>query len=258
MFLNMKYKEECPEYTESNELFMDVIKNTSGHSIAEKHNFLSTGQVLFYLAFQIHSICDSMILRFIGDYSLAILYRSLIEHSVKHFYIFARFHKEHNDDVGSQYYHDCIYDEQVKKINAVLWPNFFTVKQEHLREHKQLRKNAKQFAFSNMLNYIDALDLADMSEDLAKSIKKLKSDYSLSSSYTHGGPEAISMTRQMPKENIQYTAVSMSILAQLHTVKTFATYESSSKKRLFEVSQRLQHLLETTLKKWPTSPEADI
>ena len=126
----MNYKEDYPEYTEACEKFMDIIKNTSCHSIAEENNFISTGQALFYLSFQINRICDSMLLRFIGDYAIAILYHSIIEHLVKHFYIFLRFHKEHNDTVGKQYYFDCIYNEEVKKMNAVLWPNYLKVKQD--------------------------------------------------------------------------------------------------------------------------------
>ena len=102
MLLPMIYKENYLEHNESFELFMEAIGNTGCHSIAEEHQFLSTGQVLFYLAFQIHYICNTMLLRFIDDYPLAILYRALIEHSVKHLYIFARFHKEKNDTVGDQ------------------------------------------------------------------------------------------------------------------------------------------------------------
>lgn len=250
MLFNIQYKEDYPEYTEAHELLMDVIKNTSCHSIAEDNNFLSTGQVLVYLAFQTHRICDSMLLRFIGDYPLAILYRSLIEHSLKHFYIFARFHKENNDDVGEQYYFDCIYDEQVKKVNAILWPNFFKVKQGKKKGHKQIKKNAEQFTFRNMLNYIGAIDLPDISDDLTKFIQTLKSDYSLSSSYTHGGPEAISMTKKIHKKSIQHSSVATSILTQKHTIKTFATYDSPDKDRLIEVGQTMQRLLDSTLSKW--------
>ena len=258
MFLNMNYKKEYPEYNESCELFMDVIKNTNCHNIAEENNFISTGQALFYLSFQINRICDSIILRFIGDYAIVILYRSIIEHSVKHFYIFARFHKEHNDNVGKQYYFDCIYNEQVKKMNAVLWPNFFEVKQDKKQEHKQLKKNAEQFSFKEMVNYIGQIELADMSESIKKFTQKMKLDYSLYSSYTHGGPEAISMTTQIPKEIIQHSSVSISILAQLHTIRTFTTYDSPSKERLKEVGQRMENLLEISFKNWASISEVGI
>jgi hypothetical protein len=255
MLFKMQYKEDNPEYMEANKLLTDLIKNTSCRSIAEDNNFLSTGQALFYLVFQTHRICDSILLRFIDDYPLVILYRSLIEHSMKHFYIFSRFHKENNDEVGKQYYFDCIYDEQFKKANAILWPNFFKVKPEKKNEHKQIKKNADQFTFRNMSNFIGTIDLPGISNDLVQFTKKLKSDYNLSSSYVHGGPEAISMETKIPKKNIQYSSVATSILTQIHTIKTFAKYESQDKERLIEDGNKLYSLLEKTLSKWEASLE---
>lgn len=250
MLLSMNYKKEYPEYNEACELFMDIIKNTNCHNVAEENNFISTGQALFYLSFQINRICDSMLLRFIGDYAIVILYRSIIEHFVKHFYIFLRFHKEHNDNVGEQYYFDCIYEEQVKKMNAFLWPNFFKAKLDMKQDHKQIRSNAENFSFREILNYIGEINLPDMSESIKKLIQEMKMNYSLCSSYTHGGPEAISMETQIPKENIQHSSVSYSILAQLQTIRTFTNFDSPNKERLKEVRQRMKELFEISFKNW--------
>lgn len=252
MSFPIKYKHDYPEYTESSELFMDVIRNANCHSIAEENNFLSTGQVLFYLAFQINRICDTILLRFVGDYPLAILYRSLIEHSVKHFYIFARFNKEKNDAVGEQYYFDCIYDEQVKKMNAILWPNFIKVKQDKKSKHKQIKKKADQFTFRNILNYMAAIDVPDLPDDFTRFIKQLKSDYNLCSSYTHGGPEAISMTKQIPQKNIQHSSVAISIIAQLNTINAFSKFDSKSKTKLIKIAQAMNGHFEGILSKWET------
>ena len=256
MILNMNYRKEYLEYNEACKLFMDIIKNTNCHEIADKYNFISTGQALFYLSFQINRICDSMLLRFIGDYAIVILYRSIIEHFIKHFYIFLRFHKEDNDSVGEQYYFDCIYKEQIQKVNANLWPYYFKVKPDMKRRHNTIRSNAEAFGFSEMLNYIGKTNLSDMSESIKKLIQETKREYSLCSSYTHGGPEAVSMETQIPKENIQNSSVYCSILAQLHTINTFTKFDSSSKENLKEVSQRMEELLETHLKNWTSIEKA--
>jgi hypothetical protein len=259
MLLNMSYKKEYPEHNEACELFMDIIKNANCHNIAEENNFVSTGQALFYLSFQINRICDSMLLCLMGDYAIVILYRSIIEHFVKHFYIFLRFHKEHNDNVGEQYYFDCIYEEQVKKMNAFLWPNFFKAKLDMKQYHKQIRSNAENFSFREILNYMGEINFPDISGSITitKLIQKMKMDYSLCSSYTHGGPEAISMRTQIPKENIQHSSVSYSILAQLQTIRTFTNFDSPTKERLKEVQQRMEELLEISYRNWDIANEGE-
>jgi len=260
MFLSMNYKEEYPEYNEARGLFVDIIKNTNCHDIAEKNNFISTGQALFYLSFQINRICDSILLRFIGDYAIVILYRSIMEHFIKHYYISLRFHEERNDDVGKQYYFDCIYDEQVKKINAVLWPNFFQVKPNMKHRHKQIKNNAEFFTLRKILNYIGKIDLSNISEpgmNMKRLIQEVKKEYSLSSSYTHGGPEAISMATKVSKKHIQHSAVCYSILGQLNTIRIFSGFDSPNKGRLTEVRERMEDILKIYLENWPAKNESE-
>lgn len=99
-----------------------------------------------------------------------------------------------------------------------------------------------------MLNFIGEINPSDMSEPIKESVQRMKMEYNLCSSYTHGGPEAISMATQIPKEYIQHSSVSFSILAQLLTIRTFTNFDSPNKERLMEVGQRMEELLEISFK----------
>lgn len=255
MLYNPSYKKECPELDESFKLLMESLKSCHCHNIAKVNNFGSTGQALIYLCFQIKRICNATLLLYLEDYAMMILYRSIIEHFIKHAYIFMRFHTEHNDDVGKDYYENCTYKEMINKAIAFTYPNKLKIKSDMKQDHKEALNNAGRFSFSYMIDYIYEYCIEtglEEEDESKKAMRQAKNDYSICSSFTHGGPEAITMKMEIDKRIIQSQSTGYALLAQLHTIQTFANFDSPDKENLQETHKKIRELLDTVFKNWPS------
>lgn len=177
----------------------DVIKQIGGSEIEE------TLMVMFNLLMNmgfikngVYDACESDNL-----YSAKILYRSFMEHWLKAQYIFVRFQKEKNNDVGKEFRLYCSLDETVKYGNSIKelhrvlgleqsggdpWDIIFEYKPELLdKETRQsIKQKVRQFNYREIVSYlIDQTDLND-----SGFLNPVIPEYSELSSYVHGGPQA--------------------------------------------------------------------
>lgn len=132
-------------------------------------------------------------------YSANILYRSLIEHSLRHQYIFMSYAKNKNDSVGKDYYEYCDMGENldflkaIKSTNEIFDPENADIKTwEELSKiderfqkctPKQLSIKVDQFKYRSIIKFISS-NLSLKEGILAKIIPL----YSELSSFVHGGP----------------------------------------------------------------------
>jgi len=242
----MTLKDDSPEYEESYTLFKNVINNGNCSDIAKENNFSSTGQALFLLSFQMSRIYNSMLSITMDDYVILILYRSIMEHFTKHCYIFYRFHKENNDNAGDQFL-NCTQGELCRKANAVLWPKSLKNK---IPEQKEWMNNLKKFEFAYMLKHISKVVPENTEPPVEKAIQQVKSDYSTTSSYVHGGPVAVLGETPKHKKKVQKVAASYVILSHLFTVQTFMIFDSPKKDYLKEIHQKMQKLSKESIEKY--------
>lgn len=132
-------------------------------------------------------------------YSVNILYRSLIEHFLKHQYIFLNFAKSNNDQIGTDYYSYCDMGENldylkaIRSTNTIFDPSNSDIEVwEELVKHdkrfkgispKKLKEKNDQFRYKNIIRYISSLGIEDNG-----TLKKIIPQYSELSSFVHGGP----------------------------------------------------------------------
>lgn len=239
----IRYKQDYPEYEEAKKIFTDIIHNDNCATIAKENNFSFTGQSLFFLSFKMSLICDSILLTFMNDYSMHILCRSIMEYYLKHFYIFYRFNADKNDDIGKRFL-GCTQGELYKKYNAVLWPDFIQPKPP---EHKEWMANLKEFEIASILEYIGKIEtIIDLS--VRKGIQHAKLDYSIASSYVHGGCEAV--FGEIKEHKIQLLSTIYMISTYFFTIQTFTKFDSPNKKHIDSVRLKVQTLLDNSLAKY--------
>ena len=170
-------------------------------------------------------------------YSAKILFRSLIEHWIKSQYIWVRFGKEKNNDVGREYRLFCALDEQVKygnsliKLNEILgaeqrgedpWELVFTLKPELQKEHtkKTIKHKVKQFEYRKIIEFL--INQTDLGNDgfLTPAIP----EYSELSSFVHGGPEAINFMATVGTERYENYQGMIRFSFNICKMTTFITY----------------------------------
>lgn len=134
-------------------------------------------------------------------YSTRILYRSLIEHGLKHQYLYLRWAKDKNDSVGEEYYEFCNFSEDLSYLKAIQYANRLagqtTTKEEPFSILNQLKQQstkysstlieekARQFSYRKIVEYILS---TVKTENLSPFLCKLILEYSELSSFVHGGP----------------------------------------------------------------------
>ena len=132
------------------------------------------------------------------------VYRSLIEHFLRHNYLFFRFIREKKDAVGEEYsdladikeYFDFfraanaeqkIFEgqDQSEEFNEYIYSRFPKYKKI---SKKELRNKLSQFTVKSMIGFIwENLKKSEMEPAV---INNLLTDYSILSSFVHGGPHA--------------------------------------------------------------------
>lgn len=133
-----------------------------------------------------------------GGYSAGILFRSLVEHTFRHLYIYTRALKEDSDDVGGEYYGKLRGSEDLEsftKVNnytKVIRPNqtSWSTKGDH---NNDIAKVGKQFGISNIFFYLienSSTDKPYINEGMEDYLLERLKQYTNLSSYVHGGPYA--------------------------------------------------------------------
>jgi len=165
----------------------------------QKTEFQYTGKALTYFipksGYLINSIlfsCKS------GDpYSASILFRSLIEHSFRHLYIFVKALNDKNDDVGKTYYNSLKANEDLESVEKIInykkivYPEDtqWNTKGDH---NNAIRETAKSFRIEKIFHYL----ISNNNNEKSEVIKRYKKEYLLErlieytnmSSSVHGGP----------------------------------------------------------------------
>ena len=144
----------------------------------QKSDFKYTGKALVYFipksGYLINSILFSC--KSSDPYSASILFRSLIEHSFRHLYLFVRALNDKNDDVGKAYYNSLKDNEDLESVEKII--NYKKIvypedTQWHTKgEHnKAIREIAKNFRIEKIFHYL-INNNNDKSSEIIKDIKK--------------------------------------------------------------------------------------
>ena len=165
----------------------------------QKTEFQYTGKALIsfipksgYLINSLLFSCKS------GDpYSASILFRSLIEHSFRHLYIFVKALNDKNDAVGKEYYNSLKANEDLESVEKIInykkivYPEDtqWNTKGDH---NKAIREIAKNFRIEKIFHYL----INNNNDKSSEIMKKYKKEYLLErlieytnmSSSVHGGP----------------------------------------------------------------------
>ena len=143
-----------------------------------------------------------------GGYAAGILFRSLVEHTFKHLYIYTRALKEGSDDVGDEYYGKLKGSEDLEsftKMNnytKVVRPNQtpWSTKGDH---NKNIAEVGKKFGISNIFFYLIENSRTDkhfIDEGMKDYLLERLKQYTDLSSYVHGGPYAEMCYEELMKD----------------------------------------------------------
>ncbi|MCX6759169.1 MAG: hypothetical protein NT012_01170 [Candidatus Nealsonbacteria bacterium] len=155
------------------------------------------------------SILDSYINKNI--YSAGILFRSMIEHSFRHLYIFTRALNENSDSIGNKYYNSLKANEdlesfrEINNYNKVVYPEKtkWSTKGNH---NNLIRKAAKEFRIEQIFYYL----IGNNNGNNIEIVDRFKKEYLLErliqytelSSGVHGGPFGELMLEKLHKSKV--------------------------------------------------------
>lgn len=142
-------------------------------------------------------------------YSVASLYRSLIEHNFRHLYIYSKACKEDSDEIGITYCkilkasEDLEWLDKVNKHNRK-YNNNKTIWRTGDEHNDSIRKAKKEFMFSKIIEYLKKNNIRDNSkatEHLINCLLKYTEEYNDLSAVVHGGPSVNSGLEKLLKDN---------------------------------------------------------
>jgi hypothetical protein len=186
----------------------EIIQNSFSNLIEDvkKSDFPQTGKALAMQVIKSNFLKEGIFEACISEniYVAKLLYRSLIEHFLRHQYIFIRWTKEQNDSAGADYYKYCDmgedweYIKAINKTNKIFsvekmekenkWDAYLKMKnnKENISQ-KELEIKTSLFTYTKIINYI--WENINNNETM-KALSSVILDYSELSSYVHGGPFA--------------------------------------------------------------------
>jgi hypothetical protein len=196
-----------------------------------------------YISNAIISLCQSN-----DVYATSILFRSLIEHSFRHLYIYTRTLNENSDAIGEIYYRDLKADEDLKSIRKIIgykkivYPEDtqWNTKGEH---NKKIGDVAKQFEIQSIFCYLVSHNVSK-EEIISKGLKKYLLDrlieYTNMSSGVHGGPFGELILENTKKDPKKFEAAKI----------RFATDALMLHKSLIETTYLFAYLMDSSLQKY--------
>jgi len=176
-----------PGLIKDSKKFQHKTTSTALISLALKINFLKNG---------IFDLCETD-----NVYPAKILFRALIEHSLKHQYLLMRSSIEKSDDVGKDYYKFCDMNEDLLRLNSInnfikklnlkkqeidTWEELCKINKDFNKITKKgLKYKADQFKYLNIITYLSN----EVKDNLVRDfLAKVILNYCELSSFVHGGP----------------------------------------------------------------------
>lgn len=217
----------------------------------QKTKFQYTGKALIsfipksgYLINSLLFSCKS------GDpYSASILFRSLIEHSFRHLYIFVKALNDKDDAVGKEYYNSLKANEDLESVEKIInykkivYPEDtqWNTKGEH---NKAIREIAKNFRIEKIFHYL----INNNNNESSEVIKRYKKEYLLErlieytnmSSSVHGGPFGELALYELQKDKSKLEA----------TLNKFANESFVLHKSIVETTYLFAALMDETVTKY--------
>ncbi len=207
-----KYKEDqskfvdwLDEIREKNDEYFEIITKVMPNFLEFSKKCQHRKTILALVAFHTHlSTLKNAIIDLSETeniYSIKVLYRIYLEHWLKGTYIWTRYAKEQNDDVGVEYGslgkigEELKYGNSLNQVSAILdaetknldvWDALckFDSRLKNLSK-KEVLDNAKKFEYKAIAKY-----LVDNNAPGGNWVQMIIPEYSELSSYVHGGPNA--------------------------------------------------------------------
>ena len=219
----------------------------------QKTEFKYTGKALIsfipksgYLINSLLFSCKS------GDpYSASILFRSLIEHSFRHLYIFVKALNDKSDSAGEAYYKSLKANEDLESVEKIInykkivYPEDtqWNTKGDH---NKAIREIAKSFRIEKIFHYL----ISNNNNESSEIIKRYKKEYLLErlieytnmSSSVHGGPFGELALYELQKDKSKLEA----------TLNRFANESFMLHKSIVETTYLFASLMDETATKYHT------
>lgn len=166
-------------------------------------------------------------------YAIKVLYRVYLEQWMKGMYIWDRYGREKNDDVGQEYSSLGRIGELLKYGNSIkavselvdaeskgvdVWDNLCKL-DPNLKKFnkKEITRNIKKFEYKNIAKY-----LLDNDTPGGSWVPTIIEEYAELSSFVHGGPSATDQCGQIAKHNEQFKEYKGMVRFSFNTCRVFA------------------------------------
>lgn len=181
-------------------------------------------QVLTDFSKRVDAIFNSILLLAKADnlYSLFILYRSILEHSYKAFYIFAKTTRNGNDETAEKYQKHLFISEFLAEQAGVLemedlinesetksdFLNFLLTKFPELQgfdkeNQKEISAAIKEFRLSEIIKFLhDRFSQREENKNIASVFAQTLPEYSHVSTFTHGGSYASNLMDKFSEQDL--------------------------------------------------------
>ena len=246
MFLKIKTYRDEETYRildEIRKLFNSAKKEFNSKKIGEQNGIVNTVCALEMLSFRLSRLCES-ILSEKDFYTAAIIYRALIEYSVKHKHIFMSCIKK-GDDIAKEYVSpDHLSSEMLKKICKALWPPPIKLPPKLKELKRRVDIAAEKFKFSKVSEDMLVMLPKDQMQQV---LRHTMVQYSMLSSYVHAGPMAVLDLEEKPKKNIDMSSVLLTIIAYNDTIKLLSLYPSEHQNKLKALDKNMNKKVDEAL-----------
>ena len=203
----------------SNETLSKKIQESLSYIIEslQKTEFKYTGKALISFIPKSGYLINSLLFSCKSDdpYSASILFRSLIEHSFRHLYIFVKALNDKSDSVGNTYYNSLKANEDLESVQKIInykkivYPEDtqWNTKGDH---NNTIRETAKSFRIEQIFHYL----ISNNNSENNEIIKRYKKEYLLErlieytnmSSSVHGGPFGEAVLYELKKDKSKLEA----------------------------------------------------
>jgi len=201
--MNLSLIEELQEI--DNELIIDVLEKPLSqlfsliHKVPIPKTFEAISMLQLNISFLKTGIFDLALAD--NNYGMAVLERALYEHWVKHFYLFIQYCKCKDDSAGIEYYKWTDIKEYIDYFNSLKKKQELEKAQNKIETIESIIEEVysgyaeipKSDRSNNLSNLSFYRLLKKIMTDLtyrSKILTELPSDYSILSSFVHGGPHA--------------------------------------------------------------------
>lgn len=208
------------KYKAHDAFFQEIIESFKRKGIKIQHPIAN--EILTDLSERLADIFDSILLLTEKDklYTSFILYRSLLEHFYKSFFIFARTVKDKSDDIAEKYQKYYLISECLAEQAGVLemedllndatkktdFIEFLTTKMPELKgfdkeNQREISAATKDFNLKAIIKFFSESETNKADAKLKQITLSTIPEYSFVSTFTHGGAYASRLMRKFREEN---------------------------------------------------------